>query len=185
MMWQPDRTLWTPGDPLDFRPRRDRRRLPRWREYGIYYPCCCEGLDCLCSGDLPDEWEVVLVVVQRPEKFCDYCTDLSDTYILTGPHQASPPAGRCYWRYEIDPAICGFSWLTLAVYTGGNGNIWIQVALWPVSPLVPNAGPVAYEDTGDTTFDCAAASSLAIDDQLSTGGWGVGCAFSSVTVSAQ
>jgi len=100
MIWQPDRTLWTPGDPLDMRPPRDRRRLPAWREYGYGYGECCPGETCdYCDGSIPDQYTVTFADVANGT-----CGDAAHcaaywNYTFTLIRNQDTPINTCAWIY--------------------------------------------------------------------------------------
>ena len=100
MIWQPDRTLWTPGDPLDTRRCRDRRRLPAWRNYGYGHGQCCEGVRCdHCTGSMSDEYAVTFSGVANGT--CGtptICTSYWNN-IFTLVRSEDDPVNPCSWLW--------------------------------------------------------------------------------------
>jgi len=146
-LWTPDKTLWKPGDPLDFRPRRDRRRLPIFREYGYGYPCCCEGgPPCdYCTGGMPDGYNVTFSGVANGTcGTAAYCTGYwNDTFPCIP--STDEPVNNCLMYfpgpgagdYDTPGHDCGGGcgaqsylvqvlWYTLL----GNYGVFVQAALY-------------------------------------------------------
>jgi len=122
------RNIWLPGDPLDTRPpRRDRRRLPPWREYGYGYPCCCEDCE-YCDGSPPDEFSITIAGLSgNANPYCANCTNYNGTFVVGNRQVVEMGVGPvCLWHYEFPGSPPCQRYLVLRLtYTGGQYHVWV------------------------------------------------------------
>lgn len=148
--------------------------VPPYLKFAEWYPCCTGESPRYCfncqSGTVPDQWSVVISGIT--DDGCGSCSGLNGTFVLD---PLEPwDGGFCFYRYVIDPTICGIERVQLYTKTvGGDVEFWVH--LWPSGSARANwkktfsGSPVDCVKTGevmsnfysDGTWDCDASSSTA------------------------
>jgi len=143
--------LWLPGDPLDWRPRRDRRRLPAWRKYGIGYPgqCCVNPCDVCDDGTTPDEFSIVLSGFTQ-----SCCTSFNGTFVAI---QNTPFVDNpCIYRYFFPVTTCSAEMIELYLQLIG-ADVYLTVSIRAGSPPAYSTYYVTWQKVYSSTssIDCA------------------------------
>ena len=98
------------------------RLRPDTRRWGRR-KCCCGGKCGGCSGDIPQEVEVIISGVVNRD--CFDCGSLNGTYVLDYSAFIGQEALACQWLYEFPSPICG---IRFVVARGISGELWVSFA---------------------------------------------------------